>query len=91
MGNEEQYYYYDGKKVKLTASTTNRAVQFANTPSPETKKEFSRALGTVSPQSTGLDLGNGIILFQVSHEKGLKAATPAVEGAIPLRNCSEIT
>ena len=86
MGNEEQYYYYDGKKVKLTASTTNRAVQFANTPSPETKKEFSRALGTVSPQSTGLDLGNGIILFQVSHEKGLKAAaTPVVEGAIPLR------
>lgn len=86
MGNEEPYYYYEGKKVTLKPSKTNRAVFFAKGPSLETKKKFSRALGAESPESAGLDLGNGIFLFHVSPHKALKAApVPEIEGSVLLR------
>jgi subtilisin family serine protease/flagellar basal body rod protein FlgC len=73
------YYWYEGKKIQLQPSTTHRAVRFSDTPSPDSRRSVAAAVGAVSPQSTGLDLGNGIILFD-AHEQ---APSVAAAGVLP--------
>jgi len=74
------YYWYEGKKIQLQPSTTHRAVRFSDTPSPDSRRNVAAAVGAVSSQSTGLDLGNGIILFD-AHEQA--PSVVAAAAALP--------
>jgi subtilisin family serine protease len=80
------YYWYEGRKIQLQPSTTHRAVRFADPPSPETRKIVAGSIGASSPQSMGLDLGNGIILYETNGHlpKTMTAPIAVPEGGIPL-------
>jgi len=69
------YYWYEGKKISLQSSSTHRAVRFAKAASPDTRRGVAAAVGAVSPHSTGLDLGNGIVLYELSTQASRAAAT----------------
>jgi thermitase len=72
------YYWYEGKKIQLQSSTSQRAVRFSGTPNSAARLNVAKAFGASSPQSLGLDLGNGIILYEISEQasKSLAAALP---------------
>jgi len=72
------YYWYEGKKIPLQPSTTHRAVRVSGTPSPDERRSMAATLGARSLQSTGLDLGNGIVLFETNAQEPRAAA-----GALP--------
>jgi len=63
MGN---YYWYEGKKIVITSSPTQRAVRFKDAASPDTRRSVAKTIGASSSQSIGLDLGNGIILYEIN-------------------------
>lgn len=58
----EQYYWYDGRKVALHESATLRAVKL-DAGGPQVRRAAAGALGAPQ-QSHGLDLGNGVFLFE---------------------------
>jgi thermitase len=59
-------YWYEGEKISLQPSTTHKAVRFSGTTSLNSRRSVGTNIGTLSPQSTGIDLGNGIVLFETS-------------------------
>lgn len=75
------YYWYEGKKIELQPSTTHRAVRVSDTVSPNDRQNLAVAVGAVSAQSTGLDLGNGIILFDVNAQAPVAAGTQLPTGS----------
>lgn len=77
------YYWYEGKKISLEPSSTHRAIRLPQAASPDARRSIAAAVGATSPQSTGLDLGNGIILYEASGDAPMVAALPS--DAIELR------
>ena len=57
------YYWYEGKKISLEPLSTHRAIRLPQAASLDARRSIAAAVGATSPQSTGLDLGNGIILY----------------------------
>jgi len=75
----DNYYWYEGKKVDLKVSPTRCAVRIKGTPSANTRMAVASAIGATSPHSQGLDLGNGIVLFDTTPpHPGIAAAAPAL-------------
>ena len=77
-------YWYEGKKIPLQPSTTHRAVRFSGTPASDSRRSVAVTLGALSPQSTGLDLGNGIILYEVNPQAARAAASSLPVGTSQL-------
>jgi len=69
-----EYYWHEGKKIALQVSPTHRAVRLANPEHRDARRNIAAAVGSTSPQSTGLDLGNGIILYEISEHATRSAA-----------------
>lgn len=61
----ELFYYYEGKKIPLSKSTTKRAVKFDNPVAENTRIMVANVLGGVATHPTGVDVGNGIVLYDV--------------------------
>ncbi len=76
-----EYYWYEGKKIPLQLSTTHGAVRFSGTPSPDDRRAMALSIGALSSQSTGLDLGNGIILFQTNTQAPRAAVAELPNGS----------
>lgn len=75
------YYWYEGKQIPLQPSPTHRAVRFNDTPAPDARRGVAASMGTESPQSTGLDLGNGIILYETPAHAARGVTAPLPTGA----------
>lgn len=82
----EQYYWYDGRKVALHESPTFRAVKL-DAVGPQVRRAAAGALGAPQQQA-GLDLGNGVFLFEAAADRARAMAASAEAmppGARPLR------
>jgi subtilisin family serine protease len=84
------YYWYEGKKVSLQPSSTHRAIRFSKAAPLETRRGIAAAVGATSPQSTGLDLGNGIVLYEVSSQGPRAAAAALPADATELKIFAEL-
>ncbi|MCB0166493.1 MAG: S8 family serine peptidase, partial [Anaerolineae bacterium] len=79
------YYWYDGKKIDLAESPTLRAVRVAGSPSAATRRAVGAAVGASSPLSQGLELGNGIVLFETAPQAPMAAAAALPAGSSQLQ------
>lgn len=68
------YYWYEGKKVLLQSSATYRAARLSSPQSRDSRRSIAAAIGARSEKSTGIDLGNGIVLFEINTQAPRSAA-----------------
>ncbi len=88
----DNFYWYEGKNIPLHPSPVLRAVRMAGTPSPDTRKQAAAAVGAHTPQSMGIDLGNGIILYETNpHAPGAAAPMPAGSTQLPVFSAPDST
>jgi thermitase len=73
----DNYYWYEGKKIPVQLSSTRRAVRVSDPASTEVRRSVAAALGATSPQSSGMDLQNGIVLFETAPAPSGAAAAAA--------------
>lgn len=87
------YYWYEGKKITLQESTTHRAVRASEPLSTDTRRQVAAAVGALSPQSTGRDLGNGILLFDTNAQapRAPAAAMPAAAAELSVFAAADST
>src|SRR5688572_15160518 len=79
----DNYYWYEGKKIPVQLSSTRRAVRVSDPASTEVRRSVAAALGATSPQSSGTDLQNGIVLFDTTPGPGGVAAAAAARAPLP--------
>jgi thermitase len=72
------FYWYQGKKIELQPSESHRAVRFDSAAPMNTRRGVATALGATSSQSTGLDLGNGIVLYEINAQAPRALAAAAL-------------
>ncbi|MCI5120991.1 MAG: peptidase S8, partial [Candidatus Electrothrix sp. AUS4] len=80
-----EYYWYEGEKILLQPSVTHRAVRFDESPSTEMRRNAANTISAFSSNSTGLDLGNGIILYEVDPN------VPRAESSVLPPSATELT
>jgi subtilisin family serine protease len=71
----ENSYWYEGKLIPLQPSPNLRAVRMPSQMSPDVRRQAASALGA-APHSQGLDLGNGIFLYETAPGLGVAQAAP---------------
>lgn len=75
MPDSNLFYWYDGNKVLLTPSNSKRAVKFIKGVDEAFKTSTVKFLSN-SPAPDGVDIGNGITLFE---SKGISRFKPTAE------------
>jgi thermitase len=75
MPDSNLFYWYDGNKILLNPSTSKRAVKFTKGVDETFKANTVRSLSN-SPAFAGIDIGNGITLFE---SKGISRFRPTAE------------
>lgn len=62
----DQFYYCEGKKIPLKKSTTQTALKLENAPGPSIRRGVSFMASRLSPNNTGVNLGDNIYLFDIN-------------------------
>jgi len=78
---EMPFYWYEGQKIELRPSTTARAVRYVGEMTDQIQQQIRAALKMSAADSSILDLGHGIFLYQTSVP--FQPVQPLAPGLLP--------
>jgi len=78
---EMAFYWYEGKKIVLSPSTTHRAVRYSEKATPHNMQEVAAVLNAAAEGAE--DLGNGIVLYTLGEASPSPFAHAPALGALP--------